>query len=310
MCRQDAGIPGIRFFYPRWTSLIRALHSADSEVYYQNCAEYVTGQVAMWCRFKGLPFVYSVASDPDCDPALPKFTFREKMFYRHGLMNASRIIVQTRTQQSMLRKGFNLNSSVLPMPCPSPAEVESEPSHLQGNEFKVIWVGRITKVKRLELLLDVAKKAPDIQFSIVGVQNIDSPYSKEIISKASRLTNVTLAGRVPRDKMPDVYKSASLLCCTSLYEGFPNTFIEAWSYGIPVVSTVDPNNLLSECGLGLRAIDADELVTAIETLRRTPELWSDMSSSARRYYLENHTVDAAMSRFEELFCDVAAVRRF
>src|SRR4029453_9741886 len=60
-----------RFLHPRWTSLSRALLRADADVYYQNCAEAATGQVAWWTRRHGRRFVYSVASDMHCDPALP-----------------------------------------------------------------------------------------------------------------------------------------------------------------------------------------------------------------------------------------------
>lgn len=305
MCRQDAGVPIMRFFYPRWTSLIMALHRADSEVYYQNCSEYVTGQVAIWCRLKGVPFIYSVASDPDCDPDLPKLSkLRERILYRYGIKKASRIIVQTENQQSMLRKGFNLNSTVLPMPCPGPAEAEySKPSHAAGNKFRVLWVGRISKVKRLEVLLEVAQKVPDVQFDIVGAQNENDSYSKDILSRAGQIPNVMLIGRVSRDEMPGVYKKASVLCCTSLYEGFPNTFIEAWSYGVPVVSTVDPDNLLSGRRLGLAATEPNEIAAGIKTLSNSPELWFDMSSNARQYYLANHTVNVVMRKFEDIFLD-------
>src|SRR5690348_2266728 len=48
VCKQSDGIPGLRFLAPRWTSLNEALSKADAAVYYQNCGEHVTGQVALW----------------------------------------------------------------------------------------------------------------------------------------------------------------------------------------------------------------------------------------------------------------------
>jgi hypothetical protein len=72
ICPRTAGLPGLRFFRPRWSGLMAAMKRADADVYYQNCAEYVTGQVGLWCRRHGRKFVYSVASDPDCDRRLPK----------------------------------------------------------------------------------------------------------------------------------------------------------------------------------------------------------------------------------------------
>jgi hypothetical protein len=36
----------------------------------------------------------------------------------------------------------------------------------------------------------------------------------------------------------------------------------------------------------------------------SPDLWREMSANARKYFLENHSVDSAMSRFERLFLEV------
>ena len=36
LCRKDDGIKGLRFFWPRWTSLNVAMKRADADIYYQN----------------------------------------------------------------------------------------------------------------------------------------------------------------------------------------------------------------------------------------------------------------------------------
>ena len=98
ICRRDAGSAGAAVFHPRWNGpYARASPAAGADVYYQNCAEYVTGQLALWCRRHGRRFVYSVASEPDCDRRLPEMrTRRERVLYRYGLRHADRVIVQTR----------------------------------------------------------------------------------------------------------------------------------------------------------------------------------------------------------------------
>ena len=70
ICRADEGIRGLRFFVPRWSGLIRALNRADADVCYHNCAEYVTGQIALWCRMRNRRFVFSVASDIEVEKEL------------------------------------------------------------------------------------------------------------------------------------------------------------------------------------------------------------------------------------------------
>ncbi len=305
MCGYNAGIPGFRFFHPRWSSLVLAMRKANADLYYQNCAEYVTGQIAYWCTNNGRKFIYAAASDTDCDFHLPEMNkYYDRYFYRYGLRNADRIIVQTEKQKRMLTEGFGLDSVPLPMPCPGPSDAEYvPPTHCPPPGFRVLWAGRISPEKRLELLLDIGAQMPEVAFDIAGAPGIDSGYSRSVLERARNLKNVTVHGKVARDRMPEMYRQASLLCCTSLYEGFPNTFLEAWSHGLPVVSTFDPDNLIGGRELGAFGSDCEQLVQQIRDFIESPEMWKGCSERARKHYSENYEVDAVMKRYEELFLE-------
>jgi len=312
LCRQDAGVPGVRFFWPRWSSLNAAMKRANADVYYQNCAEYVTGQVAMWCRRHGRKFVYSVASDPDCDRTLPKMhSLREKFLYRYGVKEADRIIVQTRRQRDMLRDNFARDSVVLPMPCPGPSDAAStDQVHEHNGVHRVLWIGRVYHVKRPDLLLDVATLCPELHFDVVG-QMADTEYTRKVCERARTLKNVTVHGPASRDRVADFYRRAKLLCCTSDFEGFPNTFLEAWSYGVPVVSTVDPDGLIAGKSLGAVGTDVPQLAAGIRELLTSAQQWQRASQTSREYFAANHAIDKAMARFERVFCEVvdSSIRR-
>ena len=305
MCRKDAGLPGLRFFWPRWTSLNAAMRRANADVYYQSCAEYVTGQVAMWCRRHSRRFVYSVVSDPDCDVGLPEMRkIRERVLYRYGLKHADSVITQTRRQEEMLRDGFGRESVVIPMPCPDP----SEDGYLSDcvppvDSHRVLWIGRVCEVKRPDRLLDLASRCPDIVFDFVGPIG-DTTYAHDVIERARKVSNLIVHGRVSEDRVVSLYRNATVMCCTSDFEGFPNTFLEAWSHGLPIVSTFDPDNLIADKGLGIVANDVPELAAGLQGLLDSPEQLQLASQAAREYYLENHTVDAVMAKFEQLFLDV------
>jgi glycosyltransferase involved in cell wall biosynthesis len=311
ICRRAAGLPGVRFFHPRWTGLRRGLAAADADVYYHNCAEYVTGQVAMWCRHHGRAFVYSVASDPDCDPRLPELrSLRERGFYRYGLKHADEVVVQTRAQQQMLAAGFGRSSVVIPMPCPGPRDGEHvEPIPPALRQPRVAWVGRVVELKRLEWLLDLAGQMPDVAFDVVGDQEADTPYTRGLKVRAAALPNVVMHGRLARDRVPQVYRQASCLCCTSRFEGFPNTFLEAFSHGVPVVSTVDPDGLITSRGLGAIADSVPSLRTALRDLLTSPMRWQAASASARQYYVAHHTPEIVLPQFEAIFQRAAARAR-
>jgi len=306
-CRRDEGIPGIRFLAPRWSSLNAALRRADAQVHYQNCGEYVTGQVALWSRIHRRKFVYSVASDPDCLPGLPLMkTRRERILYRYGLRNADRVLVQTGNQQRMLRGGFGVASEVIPMPCPGPEEENYLPPACPANGgARILWIGRIDRVKRPDRFLDVVEACPDLEFDLVGPDGGD-PYARETLERAARCPNLRVHGRVQREEVPKYYRNAACLCSTSDVEGFPNTFLEAWSHGIPVVSTIDPDDLIRENGLGTVARDVAGLVAALRGLLASPERWTGMSRRARSYFLENHRVSRIMPRMERLFLDISS----
>jgi glycosyltransferase involved in cell wall biosynthesis len=310
MCRAEAGIKGLRFFWPKWTSLVAALKRANADIYYQNCGEYVTGQVALWCRRHGRRFIYSVASDPDCDARLPEMhKRRERVLYRYGLKHADRIIVQTRRQQQMLQAGFQRGSVVIPMPCPGPSEEEyARHEYERDGSQRVLWIGRICEVKRPDRLLDLATACPEVGFDLVG-PSADTAYCRSVWERAKTLRNVVLHGPAAREYVSEFYRKARILCCTSDYEGFPNTFLEAWSHGLPIVSTFDPDDLIVEHQIGTVASDPQGLARGIRMLLSDTARWRQASQAARRYYLRNHTVEAVMPKFEAVFHEVMS-RRF
>jgi glycosyltransferase involved in cell wall biosynthesis len=297
VCRRDDGWPGLRFVHPRWTSLVAAMRDAAADIYYHNCAEYVTGQVALWCRSNRRKFVYSVASNSDCDPRLPLLrTQRERTLYRAGLRRADRIIVQTETQRQMLHDSFGLGAVTIPMPCAAaPADTRERP----GPQGSIVWIGRISEEKRPERLLDLAMRCPDLAFDFVGPSD-GSAYAAGIVDRARTIANVTVHGGLGREQVHEVLRGAACLCCTSEIEGFPNTFLEAWSHGLPVLSTFDPDGLIAGRELGELAATPGDLAPRLRTLLSETR-WIALSTNARGYFEQTHTIDAVMPRFEALF---------
>ncbi len=308
MCRLDKGVPGIRFFYPRWSSLISAMRRADADIYYHNCGEYVTGQVAMWCRLNRKRFIYSVASDPDCDPKLPKMNaLYEARLYKVGLYLADHIIVQTRQQQDALYNGFGYESQVLSMPCDvSDIKKSGEKltKKLDSGCVRVLWVGRIAPVKQLEFLLDVAEGLPKVIFDVVGGQDCEHDYYRELMNKAKALDNVHIHGKKLGGELGELYEQAMILCCTSVYEGFPNTFLEAWSYGLPIVSTVNPDLVLERERLGVFVKNVAEMIAAIKKLVVSEDYLTEVSGRAKEYFSAHYDVDTAMGKFEQVLSTV------
>jgi glycosyltransferase involved in cell wall biosynthesis len=89
---------------------------------------------------------------------------------------------------------------------------------------------------------------------------------------------------------------------TSSIEGMPNTFLEAWARGVPVLSlAVDPDRRLADDGLGLMAGGSMERFTEqAAALWRDPALRAEIGERARRFVQQTHSPDAVADRWVEL----------
>jgi glycosyltransferase involved in cell wall biosynthesis len=273
---------------------------ANADIYYYNCGDLGLGQVTHWASHQGKKTVYSVASEPDCDPKLPTLKpWRERILYRYGLRHVEQVVVQTVRQQAMLQAGFGITAEIIPMPCAGFGDTKPEEPY--DGPSRVLWVGRFSHEKRLEWLLDTAEALPKYVFDIAGAANARTEYAKALQKRAESIPNVVLHGRLLHHELGTLYRQARLLCCTSVFEGFPNTFLEAWSVGLPIVSTFDPDQIITRRNLGKTACSVNEICEGITTLMENSSSWQEASSTAQTYFNTHHTLDAVMPRFVELF---------
>jgi glycosyltransferase involved in cell wall biosynthesis len=273
---------------------------ADAEIYYYNCGDLGLGQVTYWARKRGRKTVYSVASDPDCDPELPTLRpWRERILYRYGLRHTDQVVAQTLRQQEMLQTGFGIHAEIIPMPCAGFSDAQSMDSY--DGPPHILWVGRFSREKRLEWLLDAAEDFPQYIFDIAGAANAGTEYARALQQRAESIPNVVLHGRLIHRELGALYRRARLLCCTSVFEGFPNTFLEAWSVGLPIVSTFDPDQIITRHSLGKTACSINEIRAGISDLMENPRHWQEASSAAQTYFNTHHILEAGMPRFVELF---------
>jgi len=302
MCKRTDGVRILRFFYPRWTSLISALKCANADIYYYNCGDLTLGQIVAWAKFNRKQVVYSVANERDCYRDLSHLeSFRDRHMYQYGLVRVDKVIVQTTRQQNLLSSEYNLKAHVIPMPCEGFSELaRTSADRLSDKKIRILWVGRITTEKRVEWLLDVAEACPDLWFDVIGSENEPSSYAKSIVERAKGISNVEMHGRVSHADMGEYYKNATLLCSTSVYEGFPNVYLEAWSTGLPIVSTFDPDGVIGRFSLGFVTDNVEQLIASIRKIT-TREEHEKASSAAIDYFVTHHAVNASMKLFAKAF---------
>lgn len=135
----------------------------------------------------------------------------------------------------------------------------------------VAYSGRISREKGVDMIIEAARRHPDIPFKLAGAVR-DTDLVADLPS------NVELAGYLSGEKLRDFYANARFFVMASRwYEGFPMTILEAARFAKPMVAP-DHGGFTEIIGRGEDAIGI--LVSpgnSISLSNAVYELWSSFS---------------------------------
>ncbi len=162
--------------------------------------------------------------------------------------------------------------------------------------FNVLFVGRLVIEKGVKVLLDVAKKMPDIQFIFAGTGQLDN----EVRQRSREYNNIIYLGKISNTKLTTYYNAADVLVVPSLIEnvkkeyeeGVPRVIIEALSCGLPIIGTDNGGmkEIISESMVG--KVCEGSLEAIIFAIR-------EISNSNQMYQYKNRARQYALERFNE-----------
>lgn len=154
-------------------------------------------------------------------------------------------------------------------------------------------VGRLSMEKGIDTLLDAWAQVGDrLPLKIVG----DGPLSPRVVAATRTTPSIEYLGWQPHERVMDLMSRARLLIFPSVcYETFGLTIAEAFSAGLPVISS-DIGSMASlithrETGLLFRAGDASALAATVAWALANPEAVGEIGRRARTRYEERFTAD-------------------
>ena len=297
--KPEEGIPLIRFVHPRLTSMWRALGEVDADIYYCRAASIWLWLVTEFCRRRGKRSVYAGASDVDFTPGIGgqiRYA-RDRWLYRRGLAAANAIVAQNETQRTTCEANYGRQAVVIPSCYELPAYRKAAPRDC------VLWVAMIQPSKRPELLLDIAARLPQRQFVMIGGPRPGTEaFYERMRARAATLPNVEFKGFLPLAQVEPWFDRARVFVNTSLYEGMPNTFLQAWARGVPTIATVD-------VGAPSAYTMFDDPQAAAEEIQRLfadDSHWDARSAACRTYFESKYAPASVLEKYGRVFEAITA----
>lgn len=165
---------------------------------------------------------------------------------RQVLPRVTKVIAINRDCVELCEKMGNFNYSVIPIGVdesvfyPRDRDKCRENLKLPSQAPILVFVGRLSKIKGLDLLIDgfslFIDYEPQAKLLIVGDGEERSAVQTKV-SKMGLRESVYLLGNVEHSALPEVLSASDVFAITSLAEGVPNAVLEAMACGLPIVAT-------------------------------------------------------------------------
>jgi glycosyltransferase involved in cell wall biosynthesis len=299
-------LSGSLFSFLSAMAIYDKLNKIRPAIIYQNVGGIQTGVAGYYAKKNRIRFIWHIASDDDVSPqwksnlARSFRTLPERLFLNYGIKHATVIAAQTKYQATLLKAKFGIDcQDYIPIGHPFPEEqlVKSSP-------LSVLWIANLKPLKRPEVFVNLAKhfsERDDVQFIMIGRSGW-GPWFDWIKMEIKNLPNFKYVGEIPQDEVNQYLNRGHILVNTSRYEGFSNTFVQAWMRRVPVVSlTVDPDQILVKEKIGFQSGIFKQLCADVDKLICDNKLRTEMGERALIYARKNHSVNKMISQAIKLF---------
>lgn len=205
-----------------------------------------------------------------------------------------------RTKMRIFQKG--VDSHVF-YPRPSGRSVMAREFGVEPGKT-LLYVGRISKDKNMDFLMDVYRRlhARDESLNLVIVGN--GPYLEQLRENMKLYRRVIFANRVRQDKLPELYSGADLFLFPSTTDTFGNVVVEAQACGCPaLVSNIGGPQAIVQDGATGYVLPvsspeawAERINRVFEMMETNPAMHLHMREEARRHAHENYDWNVTLDR--------------
>lgn len=187
-----------------------------------------------------------------------------------------------------------------------------KPNFIANNEKNILYkdrknflfLGRLDKLKGIDMLVDVWEKIENSKLIIAGKGPLENIIQNKI--EINNIKNIEYVGFKSKNEVRKlILSSRAIIVPSQWYEGFPMTIVEAFSLGVPVIAS-DIGNLSSiviknENGLLFKYDNKADLADKINILKDDDDLTEKLSIGAINTFNRKYDEDINYKQLNEIY---------
>ncbi len=152
---------------------------------------------------------------------------------------------------------------------------------------RLLTVCRLISRKRIDMLIEavslVNKAGVDVELNVAGEGNL-MDMLKELAINLGVSAKVNFMGRIPAEKISEVYQQNDLFVMSSAHEGMSNAMLEAMASGLPIVTTrcEGLDELIVGNGIIVEQDSSESIAEGINKVISDRDIWRQMCVAARK----------------------------
>jgi glycosyltransferase involved in cell wall biosynthesis len=242
-----------------------------------------------------------------------------KRAFKLGVKHAHATTTVAGHLKDKIRRKFDTDPVLLPSGLEQmhwhPPQIIKNKYDLHGDDF-LLFLGRIDPIKRIDWVLDLARRV-DANIRLVvagGAQDSKTEaYLQSLKQKAGNDPNVIFTGPVAGQEKAELFGNCLIFLAPSADEGLPITVLEAAAYAkccivsdLPAFQAVIENR---QTGFLFPKNNRESFIATVQQLIHSPEQLIRVGEAARNRLAPQFSWDRTAKRTEELYYQLFETER-
>ncbi|HGE71387.1 TPA: glycosyltransferase family 1 protein [Candidatus Poribacteria bacterium] len=176
---------------------------------------------------------------------------------------------------------------------------------INEDEKVILYVGRLVKMKRVEIIIRTIKKLLERKLKVKGLIVGDGPQRASLRKMAYPIgTHIKFTGYLSEERF-ECYHIADLFMLPSISEGLPTVLLEAALFGLPIIATnihgIPDIVIHGKTGFLVSIWNYDQYIEYAEHLLTNQYLAKEIGENARKHVASNFSWNKVVKKYEQVY---------